>query len=126
MGQARQTDPYGSLSFAVGSDDDFVCFDYHVGARRVVLHAVVNSETGHFLEDFAKVEVRREDAFASAVALVDRALDWCAENGVRLSLKGWDQDPYYFARAVRADMAKDYAPVTRRMRGWRIRGCEEV
>ena len=47
------TDPYGSLEYAVGSGDDFWCFDFHVdeSRKRVRLHAVINSETGSFIQD---------------------------------------------------------------------------
>lgn len=107
------TDPYGSLEFAVGSGDDFVCFDYyHDKARkRVLLHAVLNSETGSFIEDFQKPEwiSYRQDVLApyrAAENLVNMALDWCADNTVEHDTEGWNQDPMYFARAVHASFTK--------------------
>jgi hypothetical protein len=121
MAKERLTDPYGLLEWAVGDGDDFVCFDFYVTQRRVLLHAVINSETGHFIDTLEKMTVSRRDAFAEAVALVDRALDWAYANDVRLDLKGWNQDPYYFARCVRAIVDGKGTPA-RRVREWRTRG----
>ena len=50
------TSPYGHLFFAIGSGDDFWCFDFadvNAGPRGsfIVLHATINSETGRFIED---------------------------------------------------------------------------
>ena len=99
------TDPYGSLrapEFAVGSSDDFVCFD--VGYLRkgaVVIHAVVNCETTYSIEDFAPPkEVPIKDAFRVAVDMIQAALDWCAVNDITHDQEGWNQDPYYFVRHV--------------------------
>lgn len=109
MAAEKLTDPYGALEYAVGSGDDFVCFDFHVdvAGRQVLLHAVVNSETGSYIEDF---EAPGYYAFAEAPtmaqALVERALDWCIDNELRHSRKGWNQDPYYFVRAVVAAIAR--------------------
>ena len=100
-----KTDPYGNLEWAVGSGDDFVCFDYHVEDDYVILHSVINSETGGFIQDFeAPVRVPRTEAAKEARSLVEHALDWCANNDVRHSVKGWNQDPYYFVRCVRRDV----------------------
>ena len=97
-----KTDPYGKLEWAVGNGDDFVCFDFHAEYGYVILHAVLNSETGHFIEDFEPpVKVPFTQAVAEARNLVESALDWCVNNDVRHSVKGWNQDPYYFVRCVR-------------------------
>ncbi len=107
------TDPYGDLEFAVGNGDDFHCFDYaifeHKKQSYIVLHSVINSETGAFIQDGEYLVMNLEKDFEGEVLAVARnlvgsALDWCAEGGgdkpIRHSNKGWNQDPYYFVRAV--------------------------
>jgi hypothetical protein len=112
------TSPYGHLEFAVGTGDDFYCFDYAVinaGPRGkfIILHATINSESGGFIEDaFHGYEVlpcntmaQEADAIRAAFGMVDQALEWCAHNDIRHSTKGWNQNPAYFpicvARALR-------------------------
>lgn len=109
------TNPYGSLEFVIGTADDFICFDYHVDEenKRVLLHAVINSETGSFIQDFeAPAWVSyRDDLLAPynrANELVGTALDWCAYNNCEHDEVDWNQDPRYFARAVHA--AVTHAP----------------
>jgi hypothetical protein len=113
----KLTDPYGALEYAVGSGDDFVCFDYHVDEDRgaVLLHAVLNSETGHFIQDFEAPEwYPFAEAPTVALRLTEAALDWCADNDVRHTRKGWNQDAYYFVRCVVAAIARAQgAPYTR-------------
>ena len=100
-----KTDPYGKLEWAVGNGDDFVCFDYHVEGEYVILHSVINCETGSFIQDFdSPVRVPRTEAVKQARGLVENALDWCANNDLRHSVRGWNQDPYYFVRCVRRDI----------------------
>lgn len=105
------TDPYGKLEFVIGSEDDFVCFDYQTEPEQevIILHAVLNCETGSFIQDFSKRAVWPIDntegvmamnAAEAAKALVEEALDWCAENDVEHDAEGWNQDPYYFARYI--------------------------
>lgn len=107
------TSPYGHLEFAVGSGDDFYCFDYEVidaGPRGkfIILHAVINSETGGFIQDaFHGYEVlpcntmaQEADAVRLAFGMVDQALEWCAHNDIKHSTKGWNQNPAYFPIAV--------------------------
>ena len=99
----RLTDPYGSLEYAVGSGDDFWCFDFYVDHpnKRVRLHAVINSETGSFIQDAEAPEWWSfGDAPLAAVRLVYAALDWCSDNQLRHTVRGWNQDPMYFARSV--------------------------
>lgn len=100
----RETDPYGSLEFAVGSEDDFFCFDYAVEGRNVCLHAVINSETGSFIMNASEpVTVDANEAVAVAEGMVSEALDWCADSGgdpVEHDCEGWNQDPHYFVRCV--------------------------
>lgn len=130
IGVELKTDPYGALEFAVGTGDDFWCFDYALDPGDldrdgwIKLHAVINSETGSFIQNaepplFLPIG---EDAIKAAAGLVSAALDWCAENGVRHHFKGWNQDPAYFVRSVRdavysvqpEPLAWTRRPVTRR------------
>lgn len=101
------TSPYGFLEFAVGSSDDFWCFDYNIieslkdpGKFFVILHAVVNSETGGFIDGAGYEVIPIEEYVYQASSMVDGAIEWCYENRVRHSKKGWNQGPYFFGRAV--------------------------
>ena len=95
------TNPYGALEYAVGSGDDFSCFDYaFLGDGRVVLSATVNSETGCFIESAGYKVVPVEEAPSVALGFVDQAVEWCGWNDVRHTVRGWNQDPYYFYRSV--------------------------
>jgi len=105
------TSPYGHLFYATGSGDDFICYDFAIinaGPRGqfAVLHAVVNSETGSFIEGFA-YEILPCNSIAqqrlvirTAVGMVDRALEWCGDNDIRHTTQGWNQTADYFAIAV--------------------------
>jgi len=98
------TDPYGALTFAIGTGDDFHCFDYDVDREQglVRLHAVINSETGSFIMDAEKpVEVPIDEAVAYAQALVDGAMEWCMENDITHDSEGWNQNHDYFVECVR-------------------------
>ena len=114
------TDPYGFLGFAIGSGDDFWCFDYHVhNDKTVTLHAVINSETGAFIMDAEPpVRVPFVEALDVARGMVDAALDWCGENHVRPTHRGWNQDPAYFFRCVRAAIDPSYKIRARRRKNW--------
>lgn len=97
------TDPYGELLFAIGNEDDFWCFDYDSDGGKIRLHAVINSETGSFIMDAEEpYEVPKEEAPDLALGFVDQALDWCGENEIEHDTEGWNQDPYYFYRCVKA------------------------
>ena len=123
----EQCDPYGSMEFAIGSETDFVCFDYAVDATReplrVALCATVNSETGRFIQDFAPGFVGgAKEAVTHARRLVSDALDWCSgdpDTPIRLDMKGWGQDPTYFVRAVENAVSPNPTRVKRRVRDWR-------
>jgi hypothetical protein len=122
-GEARQlTTPYGSLEFAIGTGDDFYCFDYamHPKGELVILHSVINSETGSFIQDGDYQVIPKSQAVSAALDMIEEALDWCSMNGVRHEIKGWNQDPYYFARSVAHYIGE--GPVTRRIKSdWRKR-----
>lgn len=113
--QARDlTSPYGSLCFAVGfgSEDDpeetyeergdwFRCFDYaSLPDGRWILHAVDNSESGGFIEDAGYEVVPADQAVATAVGMIDEALEIIGNVGQEHDEKGWNQNPYFFAREV--------------------------
>lgn len=105
------TSPYGHLEFAIGTGDDFTCFDYEeVNAgprgRFIVLHSVWNSEAGGYIHD---VEYRvlpcnslaeKAAAVREAIGLMDRALETLSFNELRHSAAGWNQSPEYFPIAV--------------------------
>ena len=99
------TDPYGSLEFAIGSGDDFYCFDYYLHDNGdVTLHAVINSETGSFIQDAEPpVRVPAAQAVDEAKRLTSEALDWCylncGDDFIEHDTEGWNQDPSYFWRA---------------------------
>lgn len=112
------TSPYGHLEFAIGTGDDFYCFDYEkidAGPRGLfmVLHTTINSETGGFIMaaphgyEVLPVNTMKQESTAvrAAFGLMDQALEWCAHNDIRHSVKGWNQNPAYFpicvARALR-------------------------
>lgn len=112
MSNDKLTDPYHHLTFAIGSGDDFVCFDYaDMPDGRIRLHAVLNSETGSFIQDFeTPAEVPATEAADYARGLVDAAMDWCGENEVEHDIEGWNQDADYFYRAVKAHVKGERSP----------------
>lgn len=95
--QARDlTSPYGALEYAIGNGDSFACFDYAILDNGLVaLHAVVNSETGGFIQDFGYEVVPLNEAPGIAMGMMDAAFE-----GVRHSRRGWDQDEWFFYRSV--------------------------
>lgn len=97
-------DPYGGLYFAVGTSEDFICFDYcRLSDGRYHLGSVVNSETGSFIMGFSYVVVPAEEAVDAANEMIQDAIVWCMENFDNLGclhIVGWNQDPHYFARCV--------------------------
>lgn len=112
------TSPYGHLEFAVGSGDDFYCFDYAVidagpEGRFIILHAVIDSETKGSIKDAphgyevlpVNTTAQQKAAVRAAFGLMAQAQDWCAHNDVKHSVRGWGQNPAYFpicvARALR-------------------------
>ena len=95
------TDPYGDLHYAIGGKDDFICMDFcELVDGRIILHAVLNSETGSFIQDFKYLVVYQGEAVAMADGIMQAALNWCDANKVWHAAKDWDQDPYYFVRKV--------------------------
>jgi hypothetical protein len=94
------TNPYGFLEFVIGNGDDFVCFDYRVLDDWVIVDATVNSETGSFIEGFGYYVVKKEAALDVVREVTEEAIEWCQNNEIRHSKAGWNQDEYYFLRAV--------------------------
>lgn len=82
LAQDLKCDPYEHITWPVGTDDDFICFDHAVGNDgKTVLRAVVNSETGAFCEDFALEMVESGiDAVMAAQRILSNARDWASEN----------------------------------------------
>lgn len=100
----EKTDPYGGLSYIIGDEDDFWCFDYYIHGDKVVIHAVVNSETGSFIYNVRHEIVPYEKAFDVAAELTDEAIDWMAEGDIEHDYEGWNQDPLYFLRSIANDL----------------------
>ncbi len=95
------TSPYGCLQWAIGSGDDFTCFDYaFLPDGRVVLHSTFNTETGSYIGDCSYDTFDAKDAPDAAMELVGEGLETACMNGVRHTKAGWNQDPYYFYRCV--------------------------
>lgn len=125
--QARElTNPYGALEFAVGDGDDFVCFDHGtLPDGRIVLHATENSERQHYIDRFEYMLVNPEDAVRESILITERAVEWFTgretKNGrqLRMHIKGWNQDPYYWARSIWALVQNENHPVTRIVKAWR-------
>lgn len=112
------TDPYGSLEFAIGNEDDFWCFDYALhDDGTVTLHAVINSETGSFIQNAEEpIRVPAAQAVEEAKRLTDEAINWICGEGIDEPIEhdteGWNQDPTYFQRSVEAAVtrSKDSVP----------------
>jgi hypothetical protein len=100
-----KTDPYGHLLWCIGSADDFWCFDYHEhDDGTVTIHAVINSETGHFIQDAEEpVRILKSDAVDIAKGFVDQALEWCVDNDIEHDTDGWNQSPCWFWRSMQSD-----------------------
>jgi len=91
------TDPYGILSYIIGSNKAFICFDFHVmDEKRVLLHSVVNSEpemmygtngtsrfTASFISDFEYHVVSPDAALSVAEDMIANAIRWCDNNNVK-------------------------------------------
>lgn len=105
----RETDPYGHLTYAVGTDDDFTCFDYVISDCKQFarLHAVINSETGSFIQNASDpVEVPLNEAVAVAQNMVDEAIEWLHAGGgpaICHDAEGWNQDAGKFVQDVKGD-----------------------
>lgn len=130
------TSPYGHLYFAIGNGDDFWCFDYRIitgmfdSRRFVVLHATINSETGGFIERGGYDIIPLRNFSGQAMEYVESALEWCSFNDIRHSKRGWNQDPYFFYRAVetavreaRGIAVPNFSDRERRMGGKGINRC---
>lgn len=105
------TSPYGHLYYATGSGDDFVCYDFEIinaGPRGMfaVLHSVMNSETGSFIQDYDYVVMpcnsieQQKTVVRCAFGVVDAAREWCDHNGIRHTVKGWNQSADFFAISI--------------------------
>ena len=109
------TSPYGHLHFAIGTGDDFWCFDFervNAGPRGnfIILHAIINSETGGFTDHAphgynvlpCNTMADERAAIRLAFGMADQALEWCGHNDIKHSTKRWGQNPDYFPVSVAA------------------------
>lgn len=99
-----ETDPYEHITWSIGSDDDFTCFDAKIvtslndGKKYIILHAVLNSETGGFIQDVWYEVVPLDEGVATAQLMVDNAVTWCVENDIKGI--GWVNDCQEFVEYV--------------------------
>ena len=107
------TSPYGHLYFGIGTGDDFWCFDFepvNAGPRGsfIILHATINCDTGGFIEGApygynvlpCNTMADERAAIRLAFGMADQALEWCVDNDIRHSVKGWNQNPDFFPLSV--------------------------
>jgi len=108
---AAGVDPYRDLVYDVGDKDDFICFGYGMVGSRFVFQSVVNSETGHFIEEFDYTAyVDKDDAAGVAIRLVNHAHEWCADNDVEVDHEGWGYSAAKFIEDVKAAVEDDETP----------------
>lgn len=105
------TTPYGILHYAVGNgegdeecDGDWTMFfDFaELPDGRIVLDSTCNSESGGFIKGGGYHVATKEAAPGVALGMVDLACECVTLNEVRHDTEGWNQDEYYFVRAVAA------------------------
>jgi hypothetical protein len=102
------TNPYGSLQYAIGSGNDFLCMDHAFisrnGKQWVVLHASRNSESGPggYLEGAGyKIVPLGPKVQGVVFSMMDGAFE-----EVQHSVRGWNQDRWYWYRAVTVGCAR--------------------
>jgi hypothetical protein len=99
------TSPYGFLNFAIGNGDDFLCMDYTVidvdDGQYIILDTVLNSETGSFIQGGGyevlpvNTLAEKREAIRTTYGMMDGGFE-----DVRHSVKGWNQDVWYWSRCV--------------------------
>ncbi|MCF8011365.1 MAG: hypothetical protein K9L17_10595 [Clostridiales bacterium] len=95
------TDPYGKKKFVIGSEYEYVCFDYYkLSKNNIVLHSVINSEKAGFIDELSYAVVSDQRASEVALEMIKSALSWIEDNNVEYSPDYWDQDPYFFYEEV--------------------------
>jgi hypothetical protein len=114
------TTPYGLLHFAVGGSDedsDFeTFFDYaELPDGRMILHSVINSESGCFISDGDYTIVNKDEATDIAMGMVDQALEALNINELYHDEEGWNQTPCYFWRSVESYINDDSKTPERRL-----------
>jgi hypothetical protein len=108
---ANITSPYGHLNFAIGSGDDFYCFDYEVinagpYGEFIILDSVWNSDTGHHIEgadyEILPFNTKTEclEALRVAGCMVSSAVNATSQQDIKHTERGWNQDTLYFVRCV--------------------------
>lgn len=84
LGEEPLTDPYGHLNWTIGNTDDFYCFDYCIlPDGRVILHSVINSETGSFIQDGEYWIGAANEAEDKAWSMLDDAWGWIMDNTIK-------------------------------------------
>ena len=69
-------DPYGHLLHVIGDDDTFVCFDFGADDTHGYILAVINSETGGYIDTFETSDiVTLPNMLGIAQAMIERAKD---------------------------------------------------
>jgi len=114
------TNPYGLLHYVVGGGEEcedegdwMTCFDFaELPDGRIVLDAVVNTDSGGYIGSAGYEVVTKEEAVCVAQNMVDSALDGLATNDLSHDQEGWNQSPCYFWRSVEAHVAGE-GPVER-------------
>lgn len=98
-------DAYGHLTWTVGNEDWIACFDAVLSPdkTRIAYHAVVNCESGGFIDTIEKGVVPVEDAKTKLYNLPDSYFDSCCEqyageyeypidiNECQQSIKSWNR-----------------------------------
>lgn len=99
----KLTDPCRRLEFAVGSREDFICFDFSmIDNQTFVLHSVIHTSGCGFLSDAAYCIVPAGHAVEAAYQMVREARQWCGEYGIEHDGLIWSSGPGDFLKAVQA------------------------
>lgn len=107
-GPDGSTDPYGSLEWCIGDNDDFHCFDYAIFGNIAAIHSVVNSETGHFIQDADYLIVHLSCAVECMQGVIYRAWDWCWDNQLPHRRVTGRRAERRLIKALTADVERQY------------------
>lgn len=112
-----ESDPYGHITWSISvpvdpeetDETDLICFEHTIlKDGRVLLHAVLDCESGHFIEDFVRCLCTADGAVEEAEGIIDHAMDWFGEHAHYESL---EHNTDEWLAALRQDLG--LAPVTR-------------
>lgn len=98
----QATDPLSSMEYVIGTIIDHIAFDFCLLPNHMAaLHAVFKSETSGFIEDYSYQLVYMEDAPDVALGIIDNIIEeWILEQEIDHDEIFWNQDVFYFYRAV--------------------------